>query len=85
MKEVFGFDAFSPKEIAERIENIGVVKARLPLLSMVMLGILAGAFIGLGAMYYTLITSDSNLGFAWSRLLGGVVFSLGLILVVVEL
>jgi len=83
MKEVFGFDAFSPKEIAERIENIGVVKARLPILSMVMLGIMAGVFIGLGALYAVLITSDANLDFGWSRLLGGIVFSLGLILVIV--
>lgn len=83
MKEIFGFDAFSPKEIAERVENVGVVKARLPLLSMAMLGILAGVFIGLGALYFVLITSDSNLSFGWSRLLGGIVFSLGLILVVV--
>ena len=42
MKEIFGFDAFSPAEIAERVENLGVVKARLPLISMIMLGILAG-------------------------------------------
>jgi formate/nitrite transporter len=83
MPEIFGFDAFSPKEIAERVNNIGVVKARLPLLSMIMLGILAGAFIGLGALYFTLVTSDAGLGFAASRVLGGTAFSLGLILVVV--
>jgi formate transporter len=83
MSEIFGFDAFSPKEIAQRVETIGVTKARLPLLSMVMLGILAGAFIGLGALYYVLVVSDPTLGFAAKRLLGGVAFSLGLILVIV--
>ena len=83
MKEIFGFDAFSPAEIAERVENLGVVKARLPLISMIMLGILAGAFIGLGAMYSVVITSDHLLSFGISRLLGGLVFSLGLVLVVV--
>lgn len=83
MKEIFGFDAFSPAEIAERVENLGVVKARLPIISMIMLGILAGAFIGLGAMYSVVITSDHLLTFGISRLLGGIVFSLGLILVVV--
>jgi len=83
MSEIFGFDAFSPKEIAERVEKIGVAKARLPLLSMLMLGILAGAFIGLGALYYVLIKSDASLGFATSQLLGGLAFSLGLILVIV--
>jgi len=83
MGEIFGFDAYSPKEIADRVETIGVAKARLPFLSQVTLGILAGGFIGLGALYFTLVTSDPSLGFAASRLLGGVTFSLGLILVVV--
>ncbi|HMW39159.1 MAG: formate/nitrite transporter family protein [Saprospiraceae bacterium] len=82
-KEIFGFDAFSPSEIAERIENIGVVKARLPLLSMIMLGILAGSFIALGAMFYTLVISDAGLSFAAGRILGGLVFSLGLLMVIV--
>jgi formate/nitrite transporter len=83
MSEIFGFDAFSPKEIAEKVEKIGVAKARLPLLSMLMLGMLAGAFIGLGALYFVLIKSDASLGFATGQLLGGLAFSLGLILVVV--
>jgi len=48
-----------------------------------MLGVLAGAFIGLGAMYAVIVMSDAGLGFAAQRVLGGVVFSLGLILVVV--
>jgi formate transporter len=50
MKEVFGFDCYAPKEIAERVENVGVTKAKLPVLSMIALGVLAGGFIGLGAM-----------------------------------
>lgn len=83
MPEDFGSDAFSPVEIAERVERVGVVKARLPLISLMMLGILAGAFIGLGAMFSTLIASDPSVGFAAGRLLGGLVFSLGLFLVVV--
>ena len=83
MAEIFGFDAYAPKEIAERVENIGVAKARLPLLSQVALGVLAGGFIGLGGLYFTLVTSDTALSFAVSRLLGGLVFSLGLILVVI--
>ena len=83
MPELYGFDAFSPKDIAERVENIGVAKARLPLLPMAMLGIVAGAFIGLGALFYVLVLSDPTLGFAAGRVLGGLVFSLGLILVVI--
>lgn len=83
MPEVFGFDCYSPKEIAERVENVGVTKANLPLLSMAALGGLAGGFIGLGALFATIVFSDGSLSFAISRLLGGLVFSLGLILVVV--
>jgi formate/nitrite transporter len=82
MSEEFKFDAYSPKEIADRVESVGVAKARLPLLSQFVLGILAGGFIGLGGLFFTLITSDATLSFAVARLLGGVVFSLGLILVV---
>ena len=83
MAEILGFDAFSPQEIAARVETVGVAKARLPLLSTAMLGVLAGAFIGLGALYFVLVISDRNLGFAAARVLGGVCFSLGLLLVVV--
>jgi formate transporter len=81
--EIFGFDTFSPREIATRVKDFCVVKARLPLLTMAMLGVLAGAFIGLGSLYYTLIVSDPALGFAAGRVAGGVCFSLGLLLVVV--
>lgn len=83
MSEMFGFDAYSPKEISERIETLGVSKVRLPLLSTLMLGVLAGGFIGLGALYYVLIKSDASLGFASGQVLGGLAFSLGLILVIV--
>ena len=79
----FDFDAFSPAQIAERVENAGVAKARMPFLQLAMLGMLAGAFIGLGSLYYVIVVSDASLGFAASRVLGGVVFSLGLLLVVV--
>lgn len=83
MSEMFGFDAFSPTEIAARVETIGVAKARLSLFSMLMLSVLAGAFIGLGALYFVLVKSDPSFGFAAGQVLGGVVFALGLILVVV--
>src|ERR1051326_5052838 len=81
--EVFGFECYSPKETGERVENIGVSKANLPLLSMSALGVLAGGGLGLGGMFFTLVVSDASLSFAAARVLGGVAFSLGLILVVV--
>jgi formate/nitrite transporter len=83
MSEIYGSDAFSPQEIARKVESIGVAKARLPFLQTALLGVLAGAFIGLGALFYTLVVSDASIGFALQRLLGGIVFSLGLLLVVV--
>ncbi len=76
-------DAYAPAQIARLIEAGGVAKARLPLLKMATLGVLAGAFISFGAMFYTLAATGSDLGFGPARLLGGVAFSLGLILVVV--
>jgi formate transporter len=83
MSEIFGFDAFSPKEIAEKIESVGVAKARLPFIPLLMLSLLAGAFIALGALYFVIVKSDASLGFAAKQLLGGVTFSLGLLLVIV--
>jgi formate transporter len=80
---IFGLDAFSPKEIALRVEQVGVAKTQIPLLSQAMLGVLAGAFIGLGAMCATMVFSDDSIGFSASRFLGGFVFSLGLVVVLV--
>lgn len=76
-------DAYSPIEIAALVEQGGVRKATLPTLQVFTLGIIAGSFIAFGAMFYTLIVADQSLGFGVGRLLGGIVFSLGLILVVI--
>lgn len=83
MTELYGSDAYAPREIAQRVESVGVAKARLGTLPLLMLGGLAGAFIGLGALLFALVKSDATLGYAASQVLGGVVFSLGLVLVVV--
>jgi len=77
------FDVYSPREIAQRVQDVCLLKARLSFLQLSMLGILAGGFIGLGSLYYVIVASDPQLGFAAQRVLGGVVFSLGLLLVVV--
>lgn len=83
MNDIYGSEAYSPDQIAERVEKVGVSKANLPALKMIALGILAGGFIGLGAMFFLIVASDASLSFAVQRVLGGLVFSLGLILVVV--
>jgi formate transporter len=83
LSEIHGMDAYSPLEIAGRVNDFCVVKARMPLLTLSMLGVLAGAFIGLGALMFSLVASDATLGFAAGRLLGGLAFSLGLLMVTV--
>jgi formate/nitrite transporter len=77
------FEAHSPPEIAKFVAEGGIKKAQMPLVAMISLGILAGIYIAFGGMFYTLIVTDSGLGFGPERLLGGVAFSLGLILVVI--
>jgi formate/nitrite transporter len=69
--------------VARLVEQVGVKKATLPVVQTVALGLLAGAFIAFGAMYATLALTGNGLGFGPSRMLGGLAFSLGLILVVV--
>jgi len=76
-------EAYAPAEIAARVESMGVAKARMPLLRMAVLGVLAGAFIGLGAMFSLLVLADAGLGFALQRIGAGLCFSLGLLMVVV--
>jgi formate transporter len=83
MPELFGSDAYAPKEIAAKVETVGVAKAHMATLPLVMLGLLAGAFIGLGGLFFVIVKSDASLSFAISQLLGGFVFCLGLILVVI--
>ena len=80
---IFNFNAYSPAEIQDAIENVGVKKANLPLLPSFMLALVAGGAVGFGALYYTIVASDAGLGFAATRVVGGLVFSLGLALVLV--
>ncbi len=76
-------DCYRPAEIAAKVEEAGVAKVRQAAEPLFMLALLAGAFISFGALFYTLVTTGSELGFGPTRLLGGVAFSLGLILVVI--
>jgi formate/nitrite transporter len=79
-----GLDALLPAEIARKAENVGLQKVRLEAIRLLVLAVLAGAFIALGAMFATTVLAgaDGVLPFGVSRLLAGLVFSLGLILVV---
>lgn len=79
------FDALLPADIALKAEALGAQKTRADTLSLLVLAILGGAFIALGAMFATTVLAgaDGVLPFGVSRLMSGVVFCLGLILVVV--
>lgn len=76
-------DAYSPKEIATRVEALGMGKSKLPFLTKLTLAVLAGVFIAFGAALFILVVHDSKLSFGLTQLIGGLSFCLGLILVVV--
>jgi len=97
MSEQISFDALLPPAMAAKAEDLGVKKANLPLINMFVLAILAGAFIGIGAIFATTVSAggmavkdaagaaafSTGMPYGITRLLTGLVFSVGLILVVV--
>src|SRR5512147_1925694 len=97
MNNEFKIDALLPAEMAQKAEVLGERKAKMAAFPMFVLAILAGAFIGLGAMFATTVSAGSMvmkaadgtttatlaLPFGVTRLLAGLVFCVGLILVVV--
>jgi len=77
-------EALSPQEMAEKAEAAGIRKAALSFIPLFALAVLAGAFIALGAMFATTtLAASATLPYGVARLLFGLVFCLGLILVVV--
>ncbi|MBF0337062.1 MAG: formate/nitrite transporter family protein [Nitrospirae bacterium] len=82
-------DNLLPKEIALKAENVGVIKANLDWYTLMVLSIMAGAFIALGSAFFTTVITGNGAGGAIKlpggilRLIGGLVFCLGLILVVI--
>lgn len=85
MSASISLDALLPPEIAKRAEEVGARKCRLPFWPLLTLAVLAGAFISLGAIFSTTVSAGTTgaLPFGPVRLLAGVVFCLGLILVIV--
>jgi len=78
-------DAFIPPEMAAKAEDVGAKKATMGLRNTFFLAIMAGQFIALGAIFATTIATGTSgqLSFGVTKLLTGLVFSLGLILVIV--
>jgi formate transporter len=78
-----GVDALPPAAMARKAGEIGRAKASLDFAGMFALAVLAGAFIAMGALFATVATAGGDLPYGVGRVLGGLVFSLGLVLVVV--
>jgi formate transporter len=78
-------DALLPGEMARRAEYIGERKAEAPAIQTFALALLAGAFIAFGAVFATTVATGASgvLTYGVTKLLVGLVFCLGLILVVV--
>src|SRR5690554_3810440 len=74
----------SPADTGKAFCGIGKAKATNSSVNLIILGILAGVYIGFGAQLATLVTSDlaEFMGFGMAKFVSGSVFSLGLILVV---
>jgi formate/nitrite transporter len=75
-------DALLPPEIAAKAEDLGVQKARTPAFPLFALAVLAGAFISLGALLSTVVAISPGFPYGVTRLLVGLSFSVGLVLVV---
>ena len=76
-------DSLMPDKMAEQAEEAGIKKANISFSKTFMLAVLAGAFIAFGAIFATTITADTTLSAGFTKLLGGLTFSLGLVLVIV--
>lgn len=83
MLDPFMFDAYAPPEIARSVQLAAMTKAKLAMTPLLGLSVLAGAFISFGAMFYTLLLTGAGASFGPPRLLAGIAFSLGLVLVLV--
>jgi formate transporter FocA len=79
------FDELLPAEMASKAQTIGIKKANLDFLSTFALAVLAGAFIALGCIFFTVSQTTTGAAMPWGlgRVVGGLTFSLGLILVIV--
>lgn len=74
-------DLLAPAEIEQKLEEISVTRTSFPPFKSIILGILAGMFIAIGGLLFTLVLSDATIPFIAQRLVGGLAFSIGLVLV----
>ena len=77
------FDAIMPPSMAVRAEQSGVKRAATDPITVLVLSVLAGAFISFGAIFATTVTAGAGLPYGIARLLTGLVFSAGLLMVII--
>lgn len=82
-KEFPTTECLAPAQIEAKVEAAAITKAALPAGKMFVLAMLAGAFIAFGGLYFTVFLSDTALSWGPQRVVGGLVFCLGLVLVLV--
>ena len=73
----------TPAEVAAAVCNAGKAKAEMPFMKLLVLGILAGVYIGFGANLATKVGAAPDADSAMGIFLFGAVFSVGLMLVVI--
>lgn len=76
-------DCLAGVALEQKAETVGEAKTKMELPRVMALAILAGMFIGTGALFMTCVKADQSLGFAASSILGGLCFSIGLLCVIV--
>ena len=74
-------ECLAPAEIEAKVEGVGVTKAHMPVSKAFVLAMFAGAFIAFGGLFFTVVLSDTTLSWAPQRVVGGLCFCLGLVLV----
>jgi len=75
----------TPAETTEELVNVGIKKTTRPTVKTAILGILAGAFIGMGSQLYTTVVTGTAdvVGFGLTKMIGGIMFSVGLMFVII--
>ena len=81
--EQYDIDAYTPAQMAVRVEEAGIAKGNRDIFSTFTLAMMAGIFIALGAAFFTFAIHDSTLSVGLTKIIGGIVFSLGLILIII--
>lgn len=80
---IIEIDAYAPAKMADKVGHVGVAKSQLSTLTTFALSILAGVFIALGIQLSMLVTHTATSSYGLNQLVGGVAFTLALVLIVI--